>query len=114
MVSNCTGCKHTIEQYQEFTATTNLYDQNHMGDALLAGLVGEVGELASLFARTHRGDNREIDRTKVLYELGDILYHISELSTHFGFSIEQVAQANQTKLADRMQRHVIRGSGDTR
>lgn len=47
-------------------------------------------------------------------EAGDILWQLSGLCKVMGWTLEDVAQINLKKLADRKQRGVIDGSGDNR
>lgn len=54
------------------------------------------------------------ERLEIVKELGDILWQLSGLSDVLGFTLEDVAQMNLDKLADRQKRHKIDGSGDNR
>ena len=56
------------------------------------------------------------DETRELLklEIGDVLWYLSQLSRVLGYSFEETAQANITKLMDRRERGVIKSSGDTR
>ena len=47
-------------------------------------------------------------------EAGDILWQLSGLCSVMGWSLEDIAQQNLDKLADRKERKVIDGSGDNR
>jgi NTP pyrophosphatase (non-canonical NTP hydrolase) len=47
-------------------------------------------------------------------ELGDVLWYVSQLASELGFSLEEIAEANLAKLASRVARDVIAGSGDRR
>ena len=47
-------------------------------------------------------------------ELGDVLWHVAVIASELGFSLEEIADANLSKLASRMERGVIQGSGDDR
>lgn len=59
------------------------------------------------------------ENIKLLYidlfcEAGDILWQLAGLCDTFGWTLEQVAEANLTKLASRKERGVIDGNGDYR
>lgn len=47
-------------------------------------------------------------------ELGDVLWQVAGLAYVFGWDLEDVAQRNLSKLADRQERGVIVGEGDNR
>jgi NTP pyrophosphatase (non-canonical NTP hydrolase) len=47
-------------------------------------------------------------------EIGDVLWYLSELSSQFGFDLDDVANMNIDKLASRKLRGAIGGSGDNR
>lgn len=80
----------------------------------LFGLPGEVGELCSLVAKGLR-DGRKFDHDQnVKKELGDILWMVAAIALDHGFSLEEVAESNITKLEDRSKRNVLQGSGDNR
>ena len=46
----------TLDQYQEQAKATAVYPYEKADQYLIAGLAGEVGELASIFAKVWRGD----------------------------------------------------------
>lgn len=47
-------------------------------------------------------------------ELGDVLWYLNAAAKELGTTLEEVAQANYEKLADREKRGVIYGEGDNR
>ena len=79
------------------------------------GLAGEAGEVADKVKKTIRDGRNDAEYYhQIAKELGDVLWYLSQLSDSFGFSLEEVAQANLDKLANRKKRKVIGGSGDNR
>jgi len=64
------------------------------------GLNGEAGEVAD---QIKKGifHGHEMNRHELAKELGDCLWYISNLSHMAGFTLEQVAQMNVTKLMRR-------------
>ena len=54
------------------------------------------------------------DKKKMIAELGDVAWFLSQLSNELGVSFASVLQYNITKLADRKSRGVLQGSGDNR
>ena len=81
------------------------------------GLVNEAGEVAGKIKKIFRdrqGVITDEDRAALTLELGDVLWYVSELCTRLGISLEDVAERNVAKLADRASRGVIKGDGDHR
>lgn len=56
----------------------------------------------------------EDQREGIKKELGDILWYMAATAQAFGFSIQDVAQTNMDKLNSRLERGVVKGSGDNR
>lgn len=97
---------------------------------MMLNLVGEVGEFAGKIAKAIRKQDAAIDHNSLLTEsrhvmtdekitelrkeAGDVLWQLSGLCRVMGWSLEEVAEENLAKLADRKQRGVIDGSGDER
>lgn len=84
---------------------------------LLLGLVGETGEIAEKakkIVRDHDSDFAQWDIDDLTKELGDVLWYLAVLADNFDVPLEEVAQRNIAKLADRQQRAVLGGSGDNR
>ena len=53
-------------------------------------------------------------RDAIKYELGDVLWYISQLSSELGYELEDIASSNMEKLNSRKSRGKIQGSGDER
>lgn len=83
---------------------------------LALGLGNEAGEVQGKVKKLLRGDyNLTKDMQKAIQqELGDVLWYLSTLAHEFGISLDDIAQDNLNKLADRKERGVIQGNGDTR
>ena len=81
------------------------------------GLTGEAGELADKIKKVYRdkgGVFKQEERVAIVKELGDVLWYLTRLGATLGFSLEQIAEINVEKLADRAKRGKIGGSGDDR
>jgi len=63
------------------------------------GIGGEAGEVQELLKK-HVRDGREI-RGDVLLELGDVLYYVTRIGRHFGYSLDDIMSANVDKLMAR-------------
>lgn len=100
----------TTYQHQAYTTATessrNIY-------YMTMGLTGEAGEIANKVKKVMR-DAREIDREDLAKEIGDVLWYVAGLCTVLDLDLDDVAEANLKKLADRKARGVIGGSGDNR
>ena len=105
-----------LQEYAEKARRTDFNTDIH-GNLWLyyaLGLVGEAGEIAEKIKKAYRDNDGNIDPELMKKELGDVLWYITMLSEKFGFTLEDVAQTNITKLEDRMKRGVLGGSGDKR
>lgn len=67
----------------------------------LHGMIGEIGELHSIYQKRYQGhfeDNEEEHRKK---ELGDLLWFVAEYCTACGWNLADVMQLNIDKLKAR-------------
>jgi len=127
----------TLNEYQEQAMVTRMPSCNNFSYMFL-NLVGEMGEFASKVAKHIRkqnltigdlyenqlqfyekGDNGEALpvaewQAELRKEAGDILWQLTGLCADFGWTLEEVAQENLAKLADRQKRNTIDGEGDNR
>ena len=104
----------TMDTYQQQAKATAVYPEDKAREYLVAGLAGEVGEVASLFAKHWRADQEWLDYSEVAAELGDVLWFITMLADEVGYDLTEVAQNNLNKLADRANRGKLKGNGDDR
>jgi NTP pyrophosphatase (non-canonical NTP hydrolase) len=84
---------------------------------LLLGLCGEAGEIAEKMkkiVRDKESDFSTVDLDDLKKELGDVLWQLSAIASYFDIELEDIAQTNIDKLASRLKRGVIGGSGDNR
>lgn len=103
----------TFNEYQQFVAGMKAYPEKHAIVYPALGLTGEAGEIAEKVKKWLRGD-RELDREGLLKELGDPLWYITSLAADLGFTLQDVVDANVSKLTSRKERGVLKGSGDDR
>lgn len=84
---------------------------------LFLGLCGEAGEIAEKVKKVIRdkdSDFSEFDTDDLKKELGDVLWHVAVIADRFDIELEAVGDTNIKKLASRLERNVIAGSGDER
>lgn len=84
---------------------------------LILGLVGESGEIAEKVKKIVRDQDSDfsmLDKSDLTKELGDVLWHLAVIADYFDIPLEEVGAVNIAKLADRLKRGVIQGSGDNR
>lgn len=100
-----------FNDYQDGVVMTSIYPEGYIFPLL--ALCEEVGEVQGKFAKSFR-DGTKLDRLALKKELGDVLWNLSALCYEMGFKLDDVAQCNLDKLADRVKRGVVSGSGDDR
>ena len=108
----------TLNDYQKAALkTTRGHDEHNELFHLVLGLTGETGEVAEKFKKLVRdkdSDIKQLDLNDMSKELGDVLWYLAVLADFLGISLEDIAQTNLTKLADRQKRGLLNGSGDNR
>ena len=81
------------------------------------GLANEAGEVAGKIKKIFRdkgGLIEDADRQALKYELGDVLWYLTQICTELDLTLEEVAAANLEKLFSRQARGLIGGEGDER
>jgi len=102
----------TLNEYQIQAAATAIYQEKFYP---VASLMVESAELADLFVKPWlRGDDKPVDRDKIISEAGDVLWNLAAILNDCGLSLEIVARKNLMKLEDRAARGVIMGDGGER
>lgn len=89
----------TLQDYQKSVERVMGSDRNERA-AYALGLAGEAGEVVDLLKK-HWGHNKPLDRDSLRLELGDVLWYVTALARQFGFTLEEVADANNQKLQAR-------------
>ncbi len=91
----------SCNQYQKLAARTinKDLDLKHQGRHALHGMVGEIGELHSIYQKKYQG--HEFDEEHAKKELGDLLWFIAEYCTAHGWKLEDIARMNIDKLKSR-------------
>lgn len=104
----------TLKEYQKFTKGINFCAPEHQVIHLVSGLVAEAGEVAAVFQKFYRDVLSQEDKAekldafmeyhlkdKLKDELGDVLWHISELANLYSLDLEEIFEYNKQKLIKR-------------
>lgn len=109
-----------MDEYQKLasrTALMNRQDEHYRLMYMSMGLAGEAGEVVEKVKKLIRPAEVVISEEKredLKKEIGDVLWYVSQLAVQLGLSLEDIAAFNIKKLADRAERGVVHGEGDTR
>lgn len=88
----------TLDWYQE--AAQRSAEKSGNIAVLGLGLAGEAGEVAE-HIKKHVGHGHELDRDKIVKELGDVLWYVAVTAKRVGASLNEVARVNVEKLLKR-------------
>lgn len=106
-----------MEEYGKLAASTDRYPNNCKPWVYALGLAGEAGETCDKIKKVYRdksGVFKAEEREAIAKELGDVLWYVTRLAACLGFGLDEIADMNVKKLADRAERGTIKGSGDNR
>ena len=92
----------TIHEYQKLAMTT-LNPELSQRDVLINGVMGLCGESGEAIdiVKKHLHQGHELDREKLIKELGDIAWYLAETATALDVSLEEVLERNIEKLRSR-------------
>lgn len=107
-----------LNEYQKLAARTigKHMTKGMMTNHALHGMVGEIGEIHSLFQKVYQG--HPIDDEHLKKECGDLAWFLAELCTSKGWNMDDVFQDNINKLKARYpegfeaERSLHRAEGD--
>ncbi|KKN35631.1 hypothetical protein LCGC14_0781880 [marine sediment metagenome] len=111
-----------LDGYQALARETAVYPGLNTTMGILYAAVemaGESGELLDKIKKLWRGGMLEKPLTvqrkeEIAFELGDIMWGLSNAASELGYRLSEIADMNIQKLTDRKQRDVIKGFGDNR
>ena len=90
----------TMNEYQKLAMRTcNIDDTERKINHSLHGMVGEIGELHSLYQKLYQG--HKLDEEHLKKECGDLLWFIAEYADAHGWKLDDIAQLNIDKLKNR-------------
>lgn len=88
-----------FNEYQKLALRTANKDKDLVINAAL-GLAGESGEVADLIKK-HLFQGHELNKEKIIDELGDILWYIAIMAEGLGVEMEVIPTHNIDKLRKR-------------
>lgn len=91
----------TGNEYQKLASRTipKMFCYSDMEDHALYGMVGEIGELHSIYQKSYQGHELNYEHAKK--ELGDLLWFIAEYCTSQDWNLDDIMQMNIDKLKAR-------------
>lgn len=92
----------TINEYQKLAMTTLNPDLDKK-DILINGVMGLCGESGEVIdiVKKHLAQGHELDKEKIVKELGDVAWYIAEIATVLDVELEDVLVQNIEKLKAR-------------
>ena len=92
----------TINEYQKLAMTT-LNPELDKKDVLINGVMGLCGESGEVIdiVKKHLAQGHELDKEKIIKELGDVAWYMAEIATVLDVEVEDVLVQNIEKLKKR-------------
>ena len=92
----------TINEYQKLAMTT-LNPALDKKDVLINGVMGLCGESGEVIdiVKKHLAQGHELDKDKIIKELGDVAWYMAEIATVLDVELEDVLVQNIEKLKKR-------------
>ncbi|HVC36413.1 MAG TPA: nucleoside triphosphate pyrophosphohydrolase family protein [Candidatus Dormibacteraeota bacterium] len=108
-----------FDDYQQEALKTVISTDDDFKDMLhwVLGINGEAGEIAEKIKKIIRDKNGRLsaeDKIELGKEVGDVLWYLAIFADSLGFSLNDLARQNISKLQSRQQRGVLGGQGDNR
>ncbi len=92
----------TINEYQKLAMTT-LNPELDKKDVLINGVMGLCGESGEVIdiVKKHLAQGHELDKEKIIKELGDVAWYMAEIATVLDVELEDILVQNIEKLKKR-------------
>lgn len=92
----------TVNEYQTLAMTT-LNPALSQKDILINGVMGLCGEAGEAIdvVKKHLAQGHELDRERLIKELGDVAWYLAETTTALNITLEEVLEGNLRKLRAR-------------
>lgn len=94
----------TLNQYAAKANVFATYNKELGPYYTVLGLCGEAGEVANRLKKVYRDNNGVLNKEAskdLAYELGDVLWYLSQSASQLGLTLEQIAELNIAKLYKR-------------
>lgn len=104
-----------LDDYQKFARRIAIYPNRGNIEGLVyttLGLTGEAGEVSNQVKKILRDDNRICTasrRSKIVDELGDVLWYVAMCADELGIDLSEVAGINILKLSERRDTNTLHG-----
>ena len=101
-----------VNEYQQLAMTTLAphLDRKEVLINSVMGLCGESGEVIEI-VKKWLVKKDQLNRDRMIEELGDVAWYIAEAATALGVSLENILQANIDKLKNRYPERVQASNG---
>ena len=110
-----------MNDYQADALRTAVFPVRHGLVYPALKLAGEAGEVAEKVGKAIRDKGWEPGQPLpapvaegLAKELGDVLWYVAVLASGLGYTLEEIAQMNLNKLAERARNVTLKGEGDDR
>ena len=92
----------TFNEYQD-KAMTFLNNKLSKKDVLINGVMGLCGESGEVIdiVKKHHAQGHDLDKEKIIEELGDVCWYIAEIAYVLDEKLEDVFEGNINKLSKR-------------
>jgi NTP pyrophosphatase (non-canonical NTP hydrolase) len=121
----------TFNDYQIEAMKNKVYGYGSKVTYPVLGLTSEAGEVSGKLKKVMRDMNGDLDslvevkqndgtvkevpaRLLIADEIGDVLWYAAAIAEDLGYTFQEIAEMNITKLTGRRERGTIQGSGDHR
>ncbi len=92
-----------VEYESEVLRTVNFTLGANEFAVLALGVAGEAGEVCDLLKK-HYGQGHELNKDKIIEEIGDCYWYLTALAARMGYSLSEVLSRNSDKLRKRYEK----------
>jgi len=89
----------TFREFGEHAQSFAIYPKEYALTYCSLGLLSEVGEVAGVIKRVFRGDHSEIPRDRLISEIGDVLWYVSEIARATDITLDDISIAEYVRTA---------------